>query len=148
MLQLMVLATVLVANAFVSTSGALFHLMPHRQVRESCRGLRRHRLWALTPTMMDKIAEIKTKYETKEAALETIREDEERAAMEEDMRDLKVVVECDKALRQIEKDLAMFDDHLSGDDDKLKETAEVFKKEFTTCRQQLEEQLEKLLSEE
>jgi len=61
------------------------------------------------------------------------------------LKEMKVILECVKALEEIDRDLELFEQHLNGDDDKLKETASVFKKEFEICKNEIESQLNKLL---
>ena len=61
------------------------------------------------------------------------------------LKEIKVILDCVRALEEIDRDIELFDQHLSGDDDKLKQTASVFKKEFIDCREQIEIQLNKLL---
>ena len=61
------------------------------------------------------------------------------------LKEIKVILDCVRALEEIDRDMELFDQHLSGDDDKMKQTAGVFKKEFMDCREQIEIQLNKLL---
>lgn len=61
------------------------------------------------------------------------------------LKEIKVILDCARALEEIDRDIELFDQHLSGDDDKLKQTASVFKKEFIDCKEQIETQLNKLL---
>jgi len=61
------------------------------------------------------------------------------------LKEIKVILDCVRALEEIDRDIELFDQHLNGDDDKLKQTASVFKKEFIDCREQIEIQLNKLL---
>ena len=61
------------------------------------------------------------------------------------LKELKVIIDSADALISIEKDLLMFQEHLNGDDEKLKGTAEIFTKEFEDCKKNIEEQLSVLL---
>lgn len=61
------------------------------------------------------------------------------------IKELKVIIDSADALISIEKDLLMFQEHLNGDDDKLKETAAIFTREFQDCKKNIEEQLTVLL---
>ena len=61
------------------------------------------------------------------------------------IKELKVIIDSADALISIEKDLLMFQEHLNGDDDKLKELAKIYTKEFQDCKKNIEEQLSVLL---
>jgi hypothetical protein len=61
------------------------------------------------------------------------------------LKEIKVILECARALEEIDRDIELFEQHLNGDDEKLKQTATVFKKEFLDCKEQIEAQLNKLL---
>jgi len=63
-------------------------------------------------------------------------------------RELKVIVECAAALQEIDNDLAIFKDHLLGDDEKLRQTAEVFSREFKDCKKEIESNLNKIVAQE
>lgn len=64
------------------------------------------------------------------------------------LKEMKIIVDCADALISIDNDLAMFNEHLNGNDEKLKQTAEIFSKEFIECKEQIELQLNKLLMKE
>ena len=57
----------------------------------------------------------------------------------------KVILDCIDALTSIDRDLVMFSEHLEGDDENLRSTAKVFVREFTECKEQMVDQLNKLL---
>jgi len=63
-------------------------------------------------------------------------------------RELKVIVECAAALQEIDNDLAIFKDHLLGDDEKLRQTAETFSREFKDCKREIESNLNKIVAQE
>lgn len=116
------------------------------------RGARAQAKWSqlgvLPDHLLAKIEVVREDHNRKKEILEKglCLTDEEQENLEGEIRELGVVIECDKALKQIETDLSMFETHLDGDDDKLKETATVFKKEFTVIRTQLEAELTKALT--
>ncbi len=60
-------------------------------------------------------------------------------------QDIKDILQCFKALKDIESDLFMLEEHLNGSDFHLKESAEVFHKEFSRCRNEIENELNALL---
>jgi len=60
-------------------------------------------------------------------------------------KELSTVMRCVDALRQLEADLAMMEEHLAGNDDSLKETARFFSKEFEQCKAEIEGQLNSIL---
>lgn len=60
---------------------------------------------------------------------------------------LGIILQCDKALKDIEKDLALFDEHLKGENESLKDSARRFMVEFSSCKDQIEKQLNELLSD-
>ena len=91
-------------------------------------------LYALKDGAMDEINRLKVLYNNNDKDLDKGR-----------LKDIKVILECVSALEEIDKDLELFEQHLNGDDEKLKETASVFKKEFLTCKNEIETQLNKLL---
>ena len=61
------------------------------------------------------------------------------------LKELATVMRCVKALDEIHNDLALMQEHLERDDEKLKETAKVFTVEFKQCQQEIESQLNILL---
>jgi len=64
---------------------------------------------------------------------------------EEKLRTLRTVCQCAEALATIDRDLDTFQEQLNSDDDKLKQIAESFQKEFLECKEQIETQLNALL---
>ena len=64
---------------------------------------------------------------------------------EEKLRTLRTVCQCAEALATIDRDLETFQEQLNGNDDKLKQIAESFQKEFLGCKEQIETQLNALL---
>jgi hypothetical protein len=64
---------------------------------------------------------------------------------EEKLRSLRTVCQCAEALATIDRDLETFQEQLNGNDDKLKQIAESFQKEFLECKEQIETQLNALL---
>ena len=58
------------------------------------------------------------------------------------------VFDCVSALKSIDADLELCKEHLEGDDEKLKATAERFIGEFLDCKTQIESQLNKVLWKE
>jgi len=64
--------------------------------------------------------------------------------------ELKVIMKAISALADIETDLIIFSDQLRDDsvDDRTKTAAEVFTKEFVSCRESLETSLLELLEKE
>jgi hypothetical protein len=97
---------------------------------------RKGALMLLSEDSYDKIESVRTKYKN----LSSQNNDSN------DIKELKVIIDSADALISIEKDLLMFQEHLNGDDDKLKETAEIFTKEFQDCKKNIEEQLSVLLN--
>jgi hypothetical protein len=69
----------------------------------------------------------------------------EAEALSKRIKELTVVFKCVAALEEIEQDLKMCSEHESGEDESLKKTAKVFKKEFTQCKELIESQLNNLL---
>ena len=63
-------------------------------------------------------------------------------------KELSTVSRCVAALQELELDLAMLREHLEGTDEKLKETALYFSKEFEQCQLEIEGQLNSILEEE
>jgi predicted DNA-binding protein YlxM (UPF0122 family) len=70
-----------------------------------------------------------------------------RTELEKQKKSYDVILNCIEALKTIESDLELFEEHLKGPDEKLKSTAETFSKEFIQCRTQIENQLNKILWE-
>lgn len=97
---------------------------------------RKGALMLLSEDSYDKIESVRTKYKS----LSSQNDDSNN------IKELKVIIDSADALISIEKDLLMFQEHLNGDDDKLKETAEIFTKEFQDCKKNIEEQLSVLLN--
>jgi len=97
---------------------------------------RKGALMLLSEDSYDKIESVRTKYKN----LSSQNNDSNN------IKELKVIIDSADALISIEKDLLMFQEHLNGDDDKLKETAEIFTKEFQDCKKNIEEQLSVLLN--
>ena len=97
---------------------------------------RKGALMLLSEDSYDKIESVRTKYKN----LSSQNNDSNN------IKELKVIIDSADALISIEKDLLMFQEHLNGDDDKLKETAEIFTKEFQDCKKNIEEQLSILLN--
>jgi hypothetical protein len=63
-------------------------------------------------------------------------------------KELSTVSRCVAALQELELDLAMLQEHFEGTDEKLKETALYFSKEFEQCQLEIEGQLNSILEEE
>jgi len=61
------------------------------------------------------------------------------------LKELKVIFDCVEALKEIDKDLALFAEHEDGTDESLKKTAKTFTHEFLICKDQIEGQLNLLL---
>jgi len=139
----MVVTTAMVVQGFAGGWG-VSRTCGSGSARSPCSGTA---LQALPVELLGKIEEVRAEHGSKALQLENTQGGEAREALEEEIKALNVVLECDKALVQIEEDLAMFEGHLAGDDDKLKETAEVFSKEFTVCHAQIEGQLIALLQQ-
>ena len=99
---------------------------------------------ALKEGVREKILSLTADYESLTASIESERNLEKKAELFEKRRPIKAVIDSMTALTTIEKDLLTFEDHLAGDDMKLKETAEVYIKEFTQCQVEIETQLNKL----
>lgn len=97
---------------------------------------RKRALMLLSEDSYDKIESVRTKYKS----LSSKNDDSYN------IKELKVIIDSADALISIEKDLLMFQEHLNGDDDKLKETAEIFTREFQDCKKNIEEQLSVLLN--
>lgn len=97
-------------------------------------------LRALREDAFIRLKEIKIEYE---ALIQD--KDETITDIEEKISSLKTIIDCFKALDEIDKDLALFAEHLQGNDEKLKETAMTFTREFTECKEDIEEQLNSLL---
>ena len=97
------------------------------------------RKYALDPATQAKMDALLVRHN--ELSLKSSFSEEESAELEE----LKPINDVAKALLQIDTDLQMFKDHIEGDDEALKETALIFKKEFQQCKDDLESQLNKLL---
>lgn len=70
------------------------------------------------------------------------------AGNKEREKELSIIVRCAEALREIDADLIMMQDHLKGEDMKLKETAQFFGVEFEQCKTEIEGQLNALLDAE
>ena len=91
-------------------------------------------LYALKDGAIDEINRLKNEYSTNTNGADADR-----------LKEIKVILECARALEEIDRDIELFEQHLNGDDEKLKQTAMVFKKEFLDCKEQIEAQLNKLL---
>ena len=59
--------------------------------------------------------------------------------------ELRLIFDCVDAIRDIDRDVSLFEEHINGDDESLKSTAITFTKEFLQCKEELENQLNKLL---
>jgi hypothetical protein len=55
------------------------------------------------------------------------------------------ILDCFQALDDIDRDILHFSEHQKGSDESLKETANLFLKEFLECREQIETHLNKIL---
>jgi molecular chaperone GrpE (heat shock protein) len=82
-----------------------------------------------------------------EQRIEQVKERAEKQQDEESIQQLKTILDCLDALKQIDADLELFQDHLQGNDEKLKKTAQTFSTEFLVCKEEIEEQLNKILFE-
>lgn len=80
-----------------------------------------------------------------EAALESDLDEDVRQQFADRLAALNTVFSCVDALRSIETDLSLFDEHIQGDNERLITSALVFKEEFTQCKRDIESQLEKIL---
>jgi hypothetical protein len=72
---------------------------------------------------------------------------DERNEIEEKLKYMRLVDKCATALADIDRDLLTFQDHLEGDDEKLKEIAKSFTQEFLECKEQIETQLNSIVQE-
>ena len=90
---------------------------------------------------MEKIEEYRKQLEAHESSPATVRSEAE----EEEIRNIRTICDCAKALTEIDRDIVTFQDHLEGDDDRLKDIARSFRKEFLQCKEQIETQLNSLL---
>lgn len=84
----------------------------------------------------EKIKAIEKEYN----ALENVKEEENSTK-----KDLRIILDCIDALKQIDRDLLIFEEHMKGDDDSLKATAATFTKEFNDVKEKLEQHLKSLL---
>lgn len=62
-------------------------------------------------------------------------------------KELDTIVRCVRALEEIARDLVLMEEHIAGDDVKLRDTALTFKSEFLQCSADIESQLNVLLEE-
>jgi hypothetical protein len=106
---------------------------------------RNFRINQLKEGAWEKIEQLKLEYSTIDDELKYVTDSGARAALEERKRKLKTICESAKALEEIDRDLITFSGHLEGDDDRLKELAESFSKEFLQCKSDMEDQLNKML---
>lgn len=80
-----------------------------------------------------------------------LREHEEMLSAGADGRrfkELDTIVRCVRALEEIERDLVLMEEHIAGEDVKLRDTALTFKSEFLQCSGDIESQLNILLSQD
>jgi hypothetical protein len=70
---------------------------------------------------------------------------EENSESEEEIKNIRTIISCANALVDIDRDILTFQEHLEGDDDRLKDIARSFWKEFLECKEQIETQLNSLL---
>lgn len=63
-------------------------------------------------------------------------------------KELDTIVRCVRALEEIARDLVLMEEHIAGDDVKLRDTALTFKSEFLQCSADIESQLNILLKDE
>eukprot|EP00600_Ochromonadales_sp_CCMP1393_P003747 CAMPEP_0174993660 /NCGR_PEP_ID=MMETSP0004_2-20121128/23199_1 /TAXON_ID=420556 /ORGANISM="Ochromonas sp., Strain CCMP1393" /LENGTH=136 /DNA_ID=CAMNT_0016247801 /DNA_START=110 /DNA_END=520 /DNA_ORIENTATION=+ len=70
--------------------------------------------------------------------------DEAEDSLSSRMRAVKVILDCAKALEDIETDLELFEEQMSSDDETVKATATTFMKEFLSCKEDIETQLKVL----
>ena len=70
-------------------------------------------------------------------------------SLEDEKEELRAVYESAKALSQIQDDLDMFRFQIEeGDNEGLKESARIFRREFISCRDELEGNLNKILGDD
>lgn len=93
---------------------------------------------ALKEGSSTKLEELRKEYEI----LKGMKLDDVKA---ERLRELKTIFDCVGALKEIEKDLALFAEHENGTDESLKKTAKTFTHEFLVCKEQIESQLNSFL---
>lgn len=106
------------------------------------------RLGQLRPGTEEKIEALKEEYQRLQLESQTPMLDSEiRSELDTQLRFCETVFNCVSALQSIDADLELFQEHLQGDNDKLKDTAEVFTGEFLQCKTQIESQLNKILWE-
>lgn len=97
------------------------------------------RRWALKDGAQAQIDEYRKQLAVYESSPTTEDNDEE------EIRTIRTICDCATALVEIDRDILTFQEHLEGDDARLKEIAKSFRKEFLECKDQIETQLNSLL---
>eukprot|EP01038_Epipyxis_sp_PR26KG_P008861 gene8861-11954_t len=97
-------------------------------------------LMALNNQAIEKIKEYKSKYSS------LINTSNLNDIEQEQMKEIKVIIDSFEALESIEKDLLLFEEQMNGDDQSLKETAIIFTNEFINVRNELENKLNEMLT--
>ena len=105
---------------------------------------------ALNDITKSRISEVKQRLEKIDADLKgdlSFFKADEIKEMNEELNRSKTIMSSVKALEDIDRDIEIFNDSLNGSDEKIKETAQIFIKEFTECKFSIEEQLNKMFSD-
>jgi hypothetical protein len=115
--------------------------------KEQIKLLSNTKLFALKEGSTEKLLNLRSEYDNllsetiNEKSINGLTLDEKN----ERIKALKVIFDCVNALKDIDRDLTLFEEHRGGSDETLKETANLFTKEFTECKEEIESRLNSLL---
>ncbi len=100
----------------------------------------------LSPKIQEKMNVAVDRYNDIITLLDTENDVEIINSLEHEKEELRSVYESAKALAQIQDDLDMFRYQIEeGDNEGLKESARIFRKEFISCRDELEDNINRIL---
>ena len=107
------------------------------------------KLYDLSPKIKGKMNEAVDRYNEIISLLDDENNVNIVKSLEDEKEKLRTVYESAKALSQIQVDLDMFRFQIEeGDNEGLKESARIFRREFISCRDELECNLNKILGDD
>lgn len=105
---------------------------------------------ALKPGVMEKLEELKTDYNDllNKYDLREVKgvNDALLNPEQQKLKNIRSCLDCVEALRSIEDDLTELSEQMKDNDEKVRERAGIYFREFTQCRDEIEEELNQLFA--